>query len=326
MANYGKLFSRIWTDPEFTALDAPTQQLYCLLISHSTRDHAGVLPMALRRWARSTHGATATTVRAALSVLVERGFVVADWDTEEVLVRSFIRNDEVYKQPQVMRSALKSAAVVESETLRWALHDEIERFLADITDERLAEETGKVSKALVEGTVRTLPELLPPDPDDPARRLPAGCPQALGVGGYLSGVREAPTPTPATFTHTHTSARNGAELARARFASIPTRTARPSTDIVAEFSAWLGTPLDDKTATETAAVVDACLTAGQSRQAIEAGMVLWSKSDSWAPSQIPKFITKAAARRKHHSVGKATEKALGYDELAAELIDELGNQ
>lgn len=127
MANYGKLFSRIWTDPEFTALDAACQQLYCLLISYSTRDHAGVLPMTLKRWARCTAGASVESVRSSLATLSERGFVVVDFDTEEVLIRTFIRNDEVYKQPKVMISAMKSAVLVESMPIRWSLYEEVRR-------------------------------------------------------------------------------------------------------------------------------------------------------------------------------------------------------
>ena len=190
MANYGKLFSRIWVDPEFTALDAAAQQLYCLLISHSTRDHAGVLPMALRRWARCTSGATIETIRGALARLINAGFTVVDWDTEEVLVRTFIRNDEVYKQPQVMRSALKSAVTVESPALRWALHDELMKLENAIDKPDLRTETDKAINALVDG--------LPAPCAHPARTLPEPCAEAPGVGAYVSTVGEAPTPAPTT--------------------------------------------------------------------------------------------------------------------------------
>jgi hypothetical protein len=35
-------------------------------------------------------------------------YFVADWEYEELLIRTFIRNDEVYRQPNLMRSALRS--------------------------------------------------------------------------------------------------------------------------------------------------------------------------------------------------------------------------
>lgn len=127
MADYGKLLSRIWSDSEFVELDAQAQQLYCLLISYSTRNLAGVLPLTLKRWANATKGATVESVTDAMQRLAERRFVVVDWNTEEVLVRTYIRNDEVWKQPNLLRSARKSALQVESGAIRWALHRELRR-------------------------------------------------------------------------------------------------------------------------------------------------------------------------------------------------------
>ena len=119
--------------------------------------------------------------------------------------------------------------------------------------------------------------------------------------------------------------KTGTDIVLDNVRALNTQTARhaEAAAIVTEFGAWLGTPLDAKTATETTAIVESCLIAGQTRDEIAAGMVLWSPSDSWSPSQIPKFITKAAARRKHRGVGKPTEKAITVAELAAELIAEM---
>ena len=130
---------------------------------------------------------------------------------------------------------------------------------------------------------------------------------------------ELTTPTP------RPPRKTGTDIVLDNVRALNTQTSRhaEAAAIVTEFGAWLGTPLDAKTATETTAIVESCLIAGQTRDEIAAGMVLWSPSDSWSPSQIPKFITKAAARRKHRGVGKPTEKAITVAELAAELIAEM---
>jgi hypothetical protein len=191
MAEYGKLFGRIWSDPEFVTLEARPQQLYALMVSFPTRNPAGVLPLTLKRWAKCTRGATPGNVSAALKVLVANKFIVVDWDTEEALVRTFIRNDEVYRQPNVMKSALKFALKIESETLRWALHDELRR----IPEHKNSDHTKDVAYALVEGLTRTPAEpFLEPFLEPLAEPLPLGC----GVGSYVSGVRVAPSPTPPT--------------------------------------------------------------------------------------------------------------------------------
>lgn len=182
-----------------------------------------MLPLALRRWARSTADVTAATIRASLVTLIGRGFVVVDWDTEEVLVRTFIRNDEVFKQPQVMRSALKSAESAESETIRWALHDELNR----LPEHSESEKAAGVAKRLVDGLTRRPDESCA----EPAGSLPEDCSETLGVGGYVSTVGEAPTPTTATSNFTPTrSSRNSTTNRRDRIAQVGDGWGRRSPD------------------------------------------------------------------------------------------------
>src|SRR5690606_238647 len=91
-----------------------------------------------------------------LAALIAARFIVVDSDTEEVLVRSFIRNDGVLKQPNVFKNALRCAEGVESQAIRSALAVELRR-------------TGRSDAA------RVADEIDPPgtDPDpvpDPSRR------------------------------------------------------------------------------------------------------------------------------------------------------------
>lgn len=210
MADYGKLLSRIWSDPEFTRLDAAAQQLYCLLISYSTRNYAGVLPLTLKRWAKSTSGATAESVTAALEQLAARRFIVIDWDTEELLVRTYVRNDEVYRQPNVMESARKSALSVDSPALRRALSEEFRRLPAHKDDLK----TEEVANVLAETPAEPFAEPLPEPFAEPL-------PEPPGVGVSVSGVRvhqhlhPSPAPTPAPDpTGRGQAATRGADIVR----------------------------------------------------------------------------------------------------------------
>jgi hypothetical protein len=127
MSEYAKIWKRVWKDPDFVRLPAATQTLYFLLISSEARSNAGVLPLTIRRWAKCSGDATPDTVRAALSELASHNFTVVDWDTEEVLIRTFIRNDEGWKIHTVMKGILRSVAQTESVVLRQALKDELLR-------------------------------------------------------------------------------------------------------------------------------------------------------------------------------------------------------
>lgn len=310
MAEYGKLLSRIWSDPEFTKLDARSQQLYALLISYSTRNLAGVLPMTLKRWAGCTADSTVENITESLKRLSRRRFVVVDWDTEELLVRTYIRNDEVYKQPNLMQAARKFCRQVESVSLRWALFDE----LTKLPDHKNADQTAATANALVDGVDR--PPLEPigePFAEDFGEPIDDGS----GVGGYVSREQEHPhlQPAPATTTPRKT----GSELVRARFRNLPIRTA-PAQQIAQAFSDSLPVPIESGVVAKIGIEVDKCLRDNIPPPAIANGIREWAASDSWSPSQIPMFVTKAAARNGH---GKATRKALDYADAAEQLIAEL---
>lgn len=330
MAEYGKLLSRIWLDPQFTALDARPQQVYCLLISYSTRNLAGVLPLTLKRWAKATADATADILTDALCVLVDRNFVAIDWDTEEVLVRTYIRNDEVFKQPNLMTAARKFALQIESQGLRWVLHDELLR----LPSHKDAEKTEQVANLLVDGLTRTLPKPFREPFAEPIVEGPGVGVSYVGKGNTCTyNEHQSPTPAPQPGLNLvddepeldrRPIRKTGAEIVRSRFSLIQSDGSQLAGDIVRAYGEHVGTPVEAKTAREMATVVDSCLQAGQSPDAIAAGIELWAKSDAFAPSQIPKYVTKAAASRRRNGVGKPTEQAVVTQNLAAEIIAEMG--
>ncbi|ONI87345.1 hypothetical protein ALI22I_23270 [Saccharothrix sp. ALI-22-I] len=123
----------IWTDPDFIELSAVAKLIYLQLLSQPKLAYSGVLDLAAKRWARSHPDLDVATVRAALSELDAARFLVVDQETEEVLVRSFIRRDELWKQPNMLRGALRVAFEIVSPILRAALARELRRLPAGIT-------------------------------------------------------------------------------------------------------------------------------------------------------------------------------------------------
>ena len=118
MAEFGKVWHRIWTDEDFTALHMSAQHLYLMLISNPSRSNAGVVALTPGRWATLAPDSTRSSVQASLNELSTKRFVVIDEDTEEVYIRSYIRNDGGWKTPSVMCSLLRSAQVVQSPGIR----------------------------------------------------------------------------------------------------------------------------------------------------------------------------------------------------------------
>jgi hypothetical protein len=85
-----------------------------------------VIPLRFRKWS-GLLGVPVKEVEALCAALDEAQFTVTDFDTEELLVRSLIRRDEVWKQPNVFKSAATSATGCESARLKAVLLAEIRR-------------------------------------------------------------------------------------------------------------------------------------------------------------------------------------------------------
>ncbi|MEU0465060.1 hypothetical protein ABZ215_13735 [Amycolatopsis sp. NPDC006131] len=124
---HARVFTRIWSDLDWRKLPPLEQRLYFLLLSQGNVTQAGVMPLQVRKWAKGSDYTTEEEIAATLASLAEHRFVVVDEDTEEVLIRSFIRNDGVLKIPNVFKAALKAALAVESPKLRKALAAELRR-------------------------------------------------------------------------------------------------------------------------------------------------------------------------------------------------------
>ncbi len=124
---HARILTTIWTDLDFIALSADAQRMYLLLLSQDSLDNAGRLPLTLKRWATGCRATSSADVEKALAGLEAARFVTVDYETEEVLIRSFIRNDGIVKQPQMMKSALREALLVRSPLLRLVLARELRR-------------------------------------------------------------------------------------------------------------------------------------------------------------------------------------------------------
>ncbi len=130
--NYTQIMCAIWDDPEFLALSEGAQRAYFLLVSQKDISAAGVLHIWTPRWAGLSRTSTDETLKAALSELKQTRFIVPDWQTGELLVRSFVRWDGGYKngkrKPLIEREALgvvsapiKAQLKVEFENLNEAM-------------------------------------------------------------------------------------------------------------------------------------------------------------------------------------------------------------
>ena len=155
---HGRIYTAIWNDADFIAMRATAQRLYLFLLSQPDLSHAGLLPMRVNRWAKKAGDLTPKAIREELDYLASRDYVVADEDTEEVLIRTLVRNDGVYKQPKVMLRMREDARQIESPLLRGAFRAELDRLPLEELSDRPGGPSGDLpsTREQVEGVVDTL--------------------------------------------------------------------------------------------------------------------------------------------------------------------------
>lgn len=194
--DFGRILSRIWDDKDFLALESGPQRLYCFLVTQANLNHAGLLPMTLRKWAKKAPDLTPEVVLRDLRALAAARFVVVDEDSEEVLIRTFIRNDNVYKMPRVMGSAVSGALEIESHRLRRALLLEMDRIpLDELSTEPSKTKSGGPGPSIrhqVWGHIETLRDAfknLDPEPWDRG----SSTPDEPLPEGVTEGVNEPPS-------------------------------------------------------------------------------------------------------------------------------------
>ena len=201
--SHARIFTVIWDDPDFLPLSGFAQRCYFMLLTQPNLGHAGVLPTTVRRWTLLCADEDEERLRAAITELAERRFVVIDERTEELLVRSLIRNDGVWKQPKVLAVAITEAASIRSAVLRACVAEELRRIDLAELGEKTRPEVEALLKDLPARLVNAhleIPDQAPPHPPaDPPPHPPADPPGEPPADGDADGVRvrarAAPAPT-----------------------------------------------------------------------------------------------------------------------------------
>lgn len=214
---HGRILTSIWEDTDFIALEEADQRFYLFLISQPNLNHAGLLDLTLRRWARKAHGLTVAALKQRIDRLEQARFIVVDDDTEELLIRSFVRNDGVWRMPKVMGAMVSGALEISSRKLQTALLLEMDRIpLEELSDApaKLRNSTdGPSIRQQVSEHIETLRRAfatLDPDPQGTGPGTPSATPSGTpseppaegGPKGSTRGragahVHAAPAPAPA---------------------------------------------------------------------------------------------------------------------------------
>lgn len=194
--DHARINLTIWGDPDFRALPVPAQHLYLLLWTHPDLSYCGSLEWRPGKMSGFTAGRRRVDVEQAADCLRARHFIVVDEETEEVLVRSWVRWDGLMKQPRMAVSCVTAYGNLGSETLRRALVHEL-RNLRERHPDLSCWSDDRIAQVLTHPAVSAKGLPVPSDPFDPelAPTLDPGLDP--GLPQTQVGVCTPPTPTPA---------------------------------------------------------------------------------------------------------------------------------
>ena len=145
MRDFAQIKLSIWNDDSFLDLSSDAQLLYFVLISHPTMNRAGVGTWHAGRLSGLCSSWSRPVVESAARELVDGRFIVIDEDTDEFLVRTFVRHDGLMKQRNLATTMAREFAAVGSRSIKgvvvWELrrlHEEHPEFKGWESDEALA--------------------------------------------------------------------------------------------------------------------------------------------------------------------------------------------
>ncbi|MFQ4148263.1 hypothetical protein AAGW05_06145 [Arthrobacter sp. LAPM80] len=205
----------MWADPDVRKLRESEQRLYLLLLTHDLT-FAGVADWRPARLAGFAVDSTAESIREAAHGLARASFVIIDEDTEEIMLRSFLRHDGLLRQPKVSVSMANAYATTASSTIRGVLIHELHRLRKDYP-EWVAWTLPQVQKILAHDAIDPKTLDVPDDPHlgvDLPLGLGAALPVDLGVElplalpddkGSAKGL-PTPAPAPSPYIHRHSEA------------------------------------------------------------------------------------------------------------------------
>lgn len=166
--DFARLRHSIWSDDTFLALKEAEQRAYMLVLSQPSMSYCGVLPYTLRRWAGLAADSSLPKLKKSLAVLEEERFIVTDEDSEELMVRSFVKHDGILASPNVCRATVKAFPKIHSPRLKAVFLSGLHALRADVQEEGWDKGWAVLS------------ELLLITFEEPLENLPQGLPQAFG--------------------------------------------------------------------------------------------------------------------------------------------------
>lgn len=117
----------IWSDDDWRDLSSSGQWLYLHLLTSPRLSFCGVVDWRPPKIAAHTAELTAADVEAFAVELEAGRYIVVDRESEECLIRSFVKHDGLMKSPNMAKALVKDHAAIGSAPIRAVIVHELTR-------------------------------------------------------------------------------------------------------------------------------------------------------------------------------------------------------
>lgn len=148
--SYASVYLTIWSDPDFRELSWDAQWLYFVMLTHPTLTTCGVMDWRESRLANMADGVTVRSLREAAWQLGQRRLIAVDPDTEEALVRSFVRHDGTLKSPNLAKALVREYGGIASLKLMELVSIEVRRAVGENPDWKGCDLVEQITKQFTE--------------------------------------------------------------------------------------------------------------------------------------------------------------------------------
>lgn len=125
--DHARIKRDIWSSDEFLDLSGGAQHLYFILWTHPSRSFCGSLEWHPGKLASLAADLTPESVVRDGIELAQNLFIAVDLDTEEALIRSWIKHDGLYRQPNMAVAMSTARAALTSRGLRGIVVNEVSK-------------------------------------------------------------------------------------------------------------------------------------------------------------------------------------------------------
>lgn len=190
--DYAQIRPDIWADDHWRTLTPGAQWLYMHLLTSPKLSHAGVTDWRPARIAKIARTLTQEGVRKYADELARERFVLADDETEEIVIRSFVRHDGVLLNPNLWKSLGSAFADIYSAPIKAMVASEVRR-LRDEHPDAIVTPKGRQVDPWQSPHLQTLLKSGINRGSDTPSHTPADTGSPMGSG---TGSPPIPTPTP----------------------------------------------------------------------------------------------------------------------------------